>query len=254
MKYKDQGNVHFKAGRFTEALECYTFATEIDPKNPIFFQNRAMAYFKLGKYEKALRDSNKALKLNPKSFKAYFRKAESLFNLKSYDECLKVYEEAANLFPDQQVFVTGKAKAKSALLEGKSQAEILKLDGNEAFKKGKMDDAIKLFTSAINVADTSTDEGKLIAANIYANRAAVNRQLYLSDKVVEDCTKAIELVPTHVKAYIRRGQAYESLEKYEKALEDFQIASKYGGGLVASKGASRCRRAVRATGKDTKRI
>ncbi len=35
---------------------------------------------------------------------------------------------------------------------------------------------------------------------------------------------ALRLVPNHIKALLRRGQALESLEKYKDALADFQQA------------------------------
>ncbi len=46
-KYKDQGNEEFRQGNFAKAIEQYTYATECDPKNPIYFTNRSMCYFKV---------------------------------------------------------------------------------------------------------------------------------------------------------------------------------------------------------------
>lgn len=38
------------------------------------------------------------------------------------------------------------------------------------------------------------------------------------DETVKECSKAIELNPAYVKALLRRGEAYEKLERYEEAI------------------------------------
>lgn len=43
-KYKDKGNAEFKAGNHGKAIEYYTYATEMDPKNYIYFTNRLVAF------------------------------------------------------------------------------------------------------------------------------------------------------------------------------------------------------------------
>lgn len=42
-------------------------------------------------------------------------------------------------------------------------------------------------------------------------------------RVIEDSTKAIELKPDYLKAYHRRGKAYQSTNKLELAIKDFQF-------------------------------
>lgn len=42
------------------------------------------------------------------------------------------------------------------------------------------------------------------------------------DSAISDCTKAIELNSSYVKAYIRRAQLYEETDKLDEALEDFK--------------------------------
>ncbi|XP_056682919.1 peptidyl-prolyl cis-trans isomerase FKBP62-like [Spinacia oleracea] len=42
------------------------------------------------------------------------------------------------------------------------------------------------------------------------------------DETVKECSKAIELNPAYVKALLRRGEAYEKLERYEEAISDMK--------------------------------
>ena len=40
---------------------------------------------------------------------------------------------------------------------------------------------------------------------------------------IDDANKAIELKPGYLKAYHRRGKAYQALERYEDAIKDYQL-------------------------------
>lgn len=244
-KYKEQGNKAFKAGNHAKAIEYYTYATELDPKNPIFFTNRSTAYFKMEKYDKSLRDANKAIKCDPKWAKGYYRKGVVLMAMDQHKEALPQLEKAAKLKPDNMSFSNAVAQCKAHHMKGMSPAEIVKMEANELFKCGKIDEAIVKYTQAL-AACRNNDKDKLVKADIYANRAACHRQLYMSKKVVHDCTEALKLNPNHVKALIRRGQAQESLEKFKEALEDFQRANYLAPGTpVAVQGASRIRSALK---------
>jgi len=142
------------------------------------------------------------------------------------------------------------AKAKKATMKDKSDAEILKMQGNDEFKKGNIESAIKIYTSALAAADED-EKGKLVKADIYANRASCYHQLYDPKKTAEDCTAALKLNPSHAKALIRRAQAYESLEKYKEALKDFEDALVLAPTVdVAIKGATRIRTALRKESKE----
>lgn len=245
LKYKEKGNAEFKKGNHGKAIEYYTYAVEMDPRNHIFFTNRATAYFKMARFDKSLRDSNKAIKLNNGWWKGHLKKAESLMALERFDDAEVAAQLGLQLFSDKPHFKNLKDKAKRAKMKGMSTAEIHKVEGNDHFKSGRIEKAIASYTSAICAMDTKTASGKAIAAACYGNRAACNRQLYLHDKVVKDATKALEYNPQHVKSYIRRAQSYESLEKYELALADFTTASGMNGGTVATSGASRVRQGLR---------
>uniref|UniRef100_A0A8C1HFQ4 DnaJ (Hsp40) homolog, subfamily C, member 7 n=1 Tax=Cyprinus carpio carpio TaxID=630221 RepID=A0A8C1HFQ4_CYPCA len=47
-------------------------------------------------------------------------------------------------------------------------------------------------------------------------------QLNKLDQAIEDCTKAIKLDETYIKAYMRRAQCYMDTEQYEEAVRDYE--------------------------------
>jgi tetratricopeptide (TPR) repeat protein len=245
--YKQKGNEAFKAGDHAKAIEFYTYATEMDPNNPIFYTNRSFAYFKMGKFDKSLRDAEKSIKKDSNWAKGHYRAGMALMELERYKDAEASFKNAYNIDPKPD-FKSAAQKAKAAMMEGMSVAEIIKSEANEHFKAGNIDEAIKGYTEALK----NTVEGEEnMRADILANRAACNRQLYMPDKVIEDCTEALSLNPNHFKALVRRGQAYESMEKYKKALADFNAANRlYPNEKIAYEGAGRIRTAMKKLGMD----
>lgn len=221
----------------------------MDPNNCVYFTNRSNAYFKMEIYDKSLRDALKSVSLDSKWSKGHYRAGLAYMELKQPQEALKSFEIAVNLEPSNDTYIQEVARAKAFFMKGMSQGEILKTQGNEKFKIGQIDEAIKLYTSAIQAC--KNDEKDInVKADCYANRAACYRNLYKDQEVVADCTEAIKLVPDNVKAYIRRAQGYEQLEKYQEALDDYQKASLMAPNTpVAYQGASRVRTALKKVGK-----
>ena len=74
------------------------------------------------------------------------------------------------------------------------------------------------------------DDEKDLKIACLSNRATCYSQYHNYKKVIEDCTRVLEMDPTHVKALIRRGLAYEATEKYKLGLEDMRQAQAYSGG------------------------
>lgn len=80
-EYKDKGNTKFQAGEFEEAVELYSKAIALDPKEPTYYANRAAARFSLKQLNESLDDCNAAIALDPKYSKAYFRRSKAYLGL-----------------------------------------------------------------------------------------------------------------------------------------------------------------------------
>lgn len=109
--------------------------------------------------------------------------------------------------------------------------------------------AIDRYTKGLDKCKGDDEKTNGIRADLYANRAACNVQLYEPNKVRDDCNAALNLVPNHVKALLRRGQALESLEKYKLALADFELALRLDPkNVMASQAVPRIQRAMKQLG------
>lgn len=85
--FKDQGNDHFKAGRYAAAVEAYTKAIELNPSQHTTYSNRSAAYVKLGgKDAEALADAERCVEIEPGWAKGHSRKAAALIALGRFEE------------------------------------------------------------------------------------------------------------------------------------------------------------------------
>lgn len=115
-----------------------------------------------------------------------------------------------------------------------------KEEGNAYFKSGSMEKAIVSYTKAIEALPAADHvEGSVF----YSNRAACYKNLGDYKSVVADCTSALQINATNWKAQMRRGFAYEALEKYELALDDLRKCGPWS--AEARRSASRLTRTVR---------
>lgn len=91
--------------------------------------------------------------------------------------------------------------------------------GNQFFKEMKYPEAVKHYTEAIkrNPKDPRA----------YSNRAACYTKLAALPEGLKDAEKCIELDPTFVKGYTRKGAVQFFMKEYEKALKTYQEGLKH---------------------------
>jgi tetratricopeptide (TPR) repeat protein len=248
-KQKNLGNDAFKAGNYAKAIEYYTYATELDPRSPVYFTNRSMCYFKMQEWAKSLRDADKSIALNANWVKGYYRAGMAQIELGQLKEALANLEKAAELEPATPAYAAAADDCRIKYYATLSKPEIVKLEGNKAFKIGEIDVAIQKYTEALKLCVGDDDKTNQIRADLYGNRAMCYQQRWGYSEVVDDCTECLKLVPSHVKSLVRRAQAYEALEKYKKSLDDFDRATLLSPSLdVAIKGSIRVRNILKKMG------
>lgn len=98
-KLKNEGNEFMKQEKFSEALEKYKEAIEIDSSNAVYYCNRAAAYSKVSDFQNSIEDCKNALKIDPTYGKAWGRLGLALLSNNQYEEAYEAYNKAIQLEP-----------------------------------------------------------------------------------------------------------------------------------------------------------
>ncbi|PSR91471.1 Protein SGT1 B like [Actinidia chinensis var. chinensis] len=89
---------------FETAVDLYTQAISLKPKNADLFADRAQANIKLKNFTEAVADANKAIELDPLMTKAYLRKGTACFKLEEYHTAKAALEKGASLAQNDSRF------------------------------------------------------------------------------------------------------------------------------------------------------
>eukprot|EP01001_Neometanema_parovale_P002581 NODE_131_length_3220_cov_11.999354_g122_i0.p1 GENE.NODE_131_length_3220_cov_11.999354_g122_i0~~NODE_131_length_3220_cov_11.999354_g122_i0.p1 ORF type:complete len:1048 (-),score=242.87 NODE_131_length_3220_cov_11.999354_g122_i0:77-3178(-) len=98
-------------------------------------------------------------------------------------------------------------------------AEDLKTLGNDAFGEQQYSKAIRYYSSAISRPNLSDK----MRVQLLTNRAACYASLELAQLTIDDCTRALQINPTHVKALYRKGKALMAIGKPHEAARTFTL-------------------------------
>lgn len=98
--WNNKGLILAVAGNFTEALKCHMKAVELDPGHVDAISNVGMTYTKLDEHEKALLWYDKALQLDPDHETTWNNKGNLLSKMDRYEEAMKCYERALAINPN----------------------------------------------------------------------------------------------------------------------------------------------------------
>ncbi|KAK1157154.1 small glutamine-rich tetratricopeptide repeat-containing protein alpha-like [Acipenser oxyrinchus oxyrinchus] len=103
-RLKTEGNEQMKVENFGRAVEFYAKAIELNPRNAVYFCNRAAAYSKLGNYAGAVQDCERAISIDPNYSKAFGRMGLALASLNKHTEAVNYYKKALELDPDNDTY------------------------------------------------------------------------------------------------------------------------------------------------------
>jgi serine/threonine-protein phosphatase 5 len=123
--FKNKGNEYFKESKFSEALEEYTKAIELNveeaKKAAIYYANRSFAQIKLENYGFAIEDATQAINKDPNYPKGYYRRASAYFALGKYKNAVanfkRVYEISGDKDAEEKYKMASKTHKEKMLAD-----------------------------------------------------------------------------------------------------------------------------------------
>lgn len=224
---KNEGNDFYKKRKFPEAIERYNQACCLDPTELTYYTNLAACYFELAEYDKCIEQCDVAIKTGRetggydyvKMGKAIARKANALFKQGKLDESIEAYDEA---MLEDRSYTIKEAKKKVEKFKKEQEekayinpkiAEQHKAKGNEFFSAGDFVSAKREFDEGLR----RDPQNKFL----YSNRCACYLKLMDPVSAQRDAEKAIQIDPTFVKGWARKGTCHQMQKEYHKALDAF---------------------------------
>ena len=94
-----------------------------------------------------------------------------------------------------------------------------KARGNKQFAAGKYEDALECYAEALLFCPEDRIADRLLYHN---NKCAAHVMLHQWEDAVFEASAVVGLEPGNIKGLSRRAKAYESLEQYQEAIEDYK--------------------------------
>jgi tetratricopeptide (TPR) repeat protein len=228
------GNVQSLLGQIDRAIEAYSEAIYLNPRDAKTYNNRGVTYGENDESDLAIRDFDKAIELKRDFAFAYNNRGAVYRSKGEYDLAIEDCNKAIQLKSDYSEPYSNRGSAYrnkgeiDRAIEDYDIAIKLKPNFVEAYynrglayhEKGDLDRALKDYRKAIEL------DPKLVHA--YNNRGNVYLQKHDFDRAIADYDKAIELDPKLAPAYCNRGGARLRLKEWDKARSDLTVAKNMG--------------------------
>ena len=182
-QYFDRGNKLIYAGNYSEAVDEYSKAIELNPNYALAYLNRGAAYQDLKQYSYAIRDYTRAIEINPVDADAYYNRGSVYDEMGQYSEAIQDLDKAVKLNPNHKEAYYNRGVAYyylsryvNAILE---YSRAIELDekytlayysrGVSYYNLGKYNQALADFQRVIEL-DPSNQKAKNYANDILQNR------------------------------------------------------------------------------------
>jgi tetratricopeptide (TPR) repeat protein len=197
-----KGADYYNKGDYQKAVDNYSSAILINPKNSAAYCGRALAYYDWNKYKEAIEDYT--LAINCEKFPAkdrFYNRGLAYSDYSDYDNAAADFTAALKIDPNYGSAYWARGLA--------------------YFDKKMYDLAEADLTSAIRLV-------KNPPGGLYHKRGLTYYCLGKHDLALSDFNKALDLNKNNVEVYNDRGLAFIKLGKKDQAIADFKVAADKG--------------------------
>ncbi|MBD2140296.1 tetratricopeptide repeat protein [Anabaena sp. FACHB-1250] len=196
--YTTRGGIYYDLKEYKLAIDDFTQAIKIDPKDARYYVIRGNSYFLLKEYKQGIDDLTQAIKIDSQNEAYYVVRGGYYLQLKDYKQAIDDYTQAIKLDPKNAGYYGARGLAYLQLKDYKQ--------------------AINDYTQAIQLDPKN--------AGYYGARGDAYLQLKDYKQAINDYSQAIKLKPDFTEAYYVRGIAHYFLKDYKQAINDYTQAIK----------------------------
>ncbi len=194
--YYAAGNRAFREGDYEAALDEYTKAIQLDPRNGSYYASRGATYGKLGMYEEGVKELKKALSVNPSLSEPYYLIESFYAELDQTDEAITFLKEKSAASPEHGAIIVSL--------------------GYAYYRKGSLDMAHEHMERAVESAPRS--------AIAYVGLGVVSLARNDDEDARQAFEKALELDADYAEAHLYLGLVYRRAGNEEAAGIEMETA------------------------------
>lgn len=229
--YAQRGGVNAKSGYSKQAIDDYTKAIELDKANSYYYAMRAEKYDEMQDYDKAVADYSTYIEMVPSDTYGYFKRAWVYYIQGKLNEALADFSFTIKLNAN---FIDGYS-GRALIYEAFTRKDgISKYDQYDYLDKAN-DDLTRIIEIDANNIEAYVKRGLNYYLLMYHKNfedkyeaETANRKFVPipDEKVLKDFAVVQKLAPTDTRPYIFRAKYYEVLEKYQLAINEYNVALK----------------------------
>ena len=218
MSYKrtllKQGDAHYQAKKYWEALNAYSRAIREDSKDADAYVRKGNCLRELKIYQEALQCYDRAIALNSQMATAFIGKADVYKSCGEFENALALYIEAGKTLLSQGFYEQALESFDKALQLNPQLAQAHAGRGHALLALNRSMDSLKSYGEAI---DLHTDD-----VHCYINSAEILMTLDGYREAIRLYEQALQLAPELVAAHAGRANALFELKRYQESLLAYQ--------------------------------
>jgi tetratricopeptide (TPR) repeat protein len=196
IKLISTGNEHYRQGELAEAIKCYNQAIQLEPENPIAWNNKGLILAIAGRFTEALDAHKRAVELDDDYVDAISNVGMAYAKMSKFDEALSYYDRALQKKPDHEIAWNNK--------------------GNLLAKMERHAEAMDCYDKALNI-----NPNYLAAMN---NKAVGLNHLKRYDEAIVVLDRVLRDRPAFAEGWYVKGKSFIGLGEFEKAIVCFERA------------------------------
>lgn len=212
--HEDTAAACYEASDYRTAVYHADSALKVAPASMRFKLLKAECLALLGRVEEAGDLAVFCMQLDAANADAVYVRGLCLYYSDNLDKGLAHFARALALDPDHKLARAMRLRAKRL----KEQKE----HGNELFGGGKYREAHVQYTEALAVDPLHRE----INSKLLYNRALVSQRLGNLLDAIRDCTAALQINESYLKALILRAKIQNNMQNYEECVKDYELALK----------------------------